>query len=193
MLGWSLSDGVASQDLTGSGSVTSPTAGTTLTSISLGNGIYTIEWTFELSGTVSATDVNNVSVFIGPTGISQSVNLGAVGNYPQANIQAVVSGGPLTLAFKALATATSGATYGIVANAIPTGQSQATISDGSQPLAYVSIAPESTDNHNLTRPGLAVHTQLQIQATQGNISGVLFYALPDPQYGWNDGVPREGY
>jgi hypothetical protein len=93
------------------GSQTSPAAGTTITSQALAAGTYAVSWSVQLSGTVSASDVNNFGLYNGVTLVATSLNSGATSTYSQPNLTVVIPGGGATLAIKAIATATTGAVY----------------------------------------------------------------------------------
>lgn len=185
LVGWSLNDGTADQGLTANGQQTAPPAGTTIASISLPNGNFTIEWSLELSGTPGAGDVNNVALFIGATQIATSVNLGAGGIYVQPNQIANVTGGPLTLAAKSIGNGVAGSVYTIVLTIIPLGKSQATIFDGGQPVGFATMDEGSSTTQWLGDYGVAVRTKLSVKATQGTATGVLYvvdvYGKEEPE------------
>lgn len=177
MCGWSANGGAGTTDTPVSGSVTAPAAGGTIASVSLGNGTYEVEWTLELSGTPGAGDTDNVQLLIGATNIANSVNAGAVGTYVQANAQVAVTGGPLTLAAKAVGAGTAGAVYRITMVITPTSNSNATIFDGGQPVAYMTMDDNGNQSFWISDGGVAVETELSVLATAGTVSGVLWYTM----------------
>lgn len=177
LCGWNANGGAGTTDTPVTGSVTAPAAGGTIASVSLGNGTYTVEWTVELTGTPGAGDVDNVQLLLGATVVADSVNPGAVGNYPQANAQINVTGGPLTLAAKAVGAGTAGATYKVTMTVIPTSASTATILDGGQPIAYISTGLNGNQMSWLDPNGIGVETELDVLTTNGTVSGVLYYKL----------------
>lgn len=177
LVGWSLNDGNASQDNFADSSQAAPGAGVTIASTSLNNGTYVVQWWFELTGTPGAGDVDNVSLSIGATQVDQSVNLGAVGNYGPFSAPVVVTGGPLTLAAKAIGAATAGTTYKVKLVVTPTGQATATINDSAQALAFVSIQPNGVDTHCTNYYGVQIRNSLKVQATQGTVSGVVWVEM----------------
>lgn len=180
LCGWSLNDGTATQEGFVDQSAAAPGAGATIASLSLPNGVWQIEWTFELGGAAAAADADNVSLNIGATQIDQSANAGAAGTYGPFHTQATVTGGPLTLAAKAIGAATAATTYRVRITATPLGTSQATIFDGSQPVAFSAIPQALVDTQTLNDNGVAIGTHISVQATQGQVSGVLwFYLLSD--------------
>lgn len=177
VVGWCFTGGGGSSSQTVDQSAAAPGAGATIASISLGNGVYQVEWTLEITGTPGAGDVDNVQLFIGGTLIATSVNLGAVGEYGQEEANAAVTFGPLVLAWKAIGAATAGSTYKIEANIISLTQAQGTIFDGGQPIAFLSMAAAGTDKEWLDEDGIAIDTELAVQTTLGSISGVIWYYL----------------
>lgn len=177
IVGYSLNDGAAGQGLTATGQQTAPGAGATIASISLPNGEYTVEWTLELQGTPGAGEVNNVALDIGATQVATSVNLGAVGNYPQQNANVSVTGGPLTLAAKAIGAGTAGAIYIINFTITPTGNSQCTLSDGGMVVATISVLQGADRTEWPDTVGLEFETDFTVTTTQGVIQGTVFYYL----------------
>lgn len=180
LCGWNANGGAGTTDTPVTGSATAPAAGATIASVSLGNGTYNVEWTVELTGTPGAGDVDNVQLLIGATVIADSVNLGAVGNYPQANAEVTVTGGPLTLAAKAVGAGTAGATYKITMTVIPTSTSAATVFDGNQPVGYITINQFGDQVFWFDSYGIAVDTELRVLTTAGTVSGILFYEMIYP-------------
>lgn len=175
LLGWSLNDGSASNTLEVDNSAAAPAAGTTIASLSLPNGVYDVEWYFDLSGTPGAADVDNVGVFIAATQIDESANTGTVGIFGPFKSQANVVFGPLTLAAKALGNAAAGTTYRITMKATNNANSIANIKDGGMTIAIPSIGPQDSETVWLGELGLRVETGLSIQATQGTITGALWW------------------
>ena len=177
VVGWSFADGTIGQGLTVRGSANAPGAGVTVTTISLANGEYVVEWSVELTGTPGVADIDNVKLNIGATQVATSVNLGAVGNYPQEEATIIVSGGPLSLTAAAIAAATAGSVYVVNMTITPITASLGTINDGGQLIANVGAGPGGTDTQFLSENGVAVRTRLFVQATQGVVSGVIWYYL----------------
>ena len=177
LCGWSVNDGVAQQGLTVDQSANAPAAGATIASISLGNGEYLVEWTLTLSGTPGAGDVNNVKLSIGATQLATSVNLGVAGNYPQEEVNASVTFGPLTLAWQAIGNAVAGSVYTIEANITPVGISTGTVFDGAQAIGFIGIPQGGTETQWFGDWGPQVRTKISVQATVGTIQGVLWYEV----------------
>lgn len=192
MCGWSFNDGAIGQGLTVDQSAAAPGAGATIASISLGNGAYQVEWTLEITGTPGAGDVDNVQVTVAATVVATSVNLGAVGDYPQEEFTAQVVFGPLTLAWKAIGAATAGSTYKIEANITPLANAGGTINDGAQAVGFIGMPPGGSQTVWLEGRGVQLDTQISVQTTLGTLQGVLYYYLdsdldpehePDDDYG----------
>lgn len=191
LMGWSLNDGVASSGLTIDQSAAAPGAGVTVASISLGNGLYSVAWTLELTGTPAAADIDNVQALLGATVEATSVNLGVVGNYPQAAFQAQVVAGPVTLAFKAIGAATAGSVYKVEANITPLTDSLSTIQDGSGAVGFSAIPPQGVDNQWFGDSGIAIDTELRVLATQGTVSGVMWYYIATGPLDYGEQAPSD--
>ena len=176
--GWSFNDGATTQGAIADQSAAAPAAGATIASLSLPNGTYMVQWWLEITGTPGAGDIDNVALDIGATQIDQSVNAGAVGNYGPFTAEAVVSGGPLTLAAKAIGAATAGSVYKVKLTVTSTGLSGATLFDSGQQIGFTTIPQGGSDTHGPFKHGIAVRTKILVQATQGIVQGVIWYTLP---------------
>lgn len=178
--GWSLTDGIGSNDSNIEGSQTTPGAGTTIASVALANGLYSVQWSVELAGTPGAGDANNVAMFIGASQIDTSVNQGANGIYPQDTAEAVVTFGPLTLAAKAIGAATAGAVYTVRLTATPLAHSLCAIQDGKLQIAFADIPPQGAQTIHFSDEGIRIDNSLSVQTSQGTIQGVIYYDLLVP-------------
>lgn len=179
--GWSLNSGTAPQELQADASAAAPAAGANITTLSLPNGTYNISWTFELTGTPGAADVDNVKLLIGSTRIDTSDNPGTVGDYGPFLTACVVSGGVTTLKAAAIGAATAGTTYTVKITATPTNPSLATVNDSGQQLATVAIPQGSAVVSHFGDEGLDVENSISVLATQGTVQGTLWYDLL-PEY-----------
>lgn len=83
------------------GQLTDPAAGTTLASLVLPAGTYTVGWTVGISGTLSTNDTGNFSLNA-PGFVAASNNPEALGSFPQPP-QTIVLTVPTTVAIKNLA------------------------------------------------------------------------------------------
>jgi hypothetical protein len=100
----------------------SPAAGTTIASIALTGGQWTVGWEVALDGTVAAVDENNFGLYAGATLEATSVNPAAVGGPWSQETQVVEIGfSGATLAVKNIAAATTGAGYSASLVATPYG------------------------------------------------------------------------
>lgn len=98
------------------GSVTSPGANVAIANMAVAAllpGTYLVNWAYDLDGTVSATDLNNL-ILKGPglgAGIN-GINDAAVGHYAQDPVQIVVpTGNGTALSVRSVAAGTAGAIY----------------------------------------------------------------------------------
>lgn len=78
--------------------VTSPAAYGNIVNITgLPSGIYSIGWTAELEGTVSATDVDNFRLVVNGTLVGKGLSAGVTGIYPQQAVQVAVTTGSISV------------------------------------------------------------------------------------------------
>lgn len=94
------------------GSVTSPAAGTTVTSLALPSGGWTLNWLVQVSGTVGAPEVDNFQLVSAGTLLDTSINGNTVGQpYQQQPSQVQIPIGGATVLVRNSALATVGAVY----------------------------------------------------------------------------------
>ena len=177
LCGWSLADGVATQSLTVDQSVAAPGAGVQIAALSLPSGPYSVSWTFELSGTPGAGDVDNVRLTLSAATLATSVNLGVANNYPQEEVQPDVVNGPVSLVWKAIGAATAGTVYKIEANAIPLVPTSGIVQDGNMTIANFAVGQGLADNNGPGEYGVQVDTELSLTSLTGAVTGVLYYEL----------------
>lgn len=175
--GWSFTDGVGTDTLTGDGSVIAPAAFTTIAFTDLPNGLYDVAWSVELTGAAAAADANNFELFIGATSIGVSQNQGAAGVYPQAVARAEVANGPLALAVTSIGAGTAGVTYEAGFTVTPVNDSTATINDGGLTIGAASVHPASAETKWFGECGPLVETEISVKATAGTIQGAIWYYL----------------
>lgn len=97
----------------------SPAAGTTVTSVTIVPGEYTINWTVGLAGTTPGnTDRDNFGLYQGATLLATSANQGQTGEFPQNPIVVSVLANTV-IAVKVIATTATGATYDASIDAVP--------------------------------------------------------------------------
>lgn len=116
---------VSNSSVQGTGTQTSPGAGTLIaTTGAAQGGVTVVNWSVSLAGTLAAADTNNFGLYNGATLIATSLNSPAAGTYPQPPI---TSNNPFGNAFnvKAIGAGTVGAIYGatVVANVTIPGDS----------------------------------------------------------------------
>jgi hypothetical protein len=181
LCGWSLREAAGEVPSDFEGSVTTPGAGATIaTSAALAAGTYTVKWTVTLGGTPAAADANNFQLFNGATLVATSVNLGAIGDYPQADVQVtVVSGAVLTV--KALGAGTAGAIYSaqgsvnidIVPDAI------IEIQDVGNPIAEISLTTGAVNSQWFGPQGLKIRGQIKLHMVSGTVVGAVYARFRD--------------
>jgi hypothetical protein len=104
------------------GTVTSPTALDVIAGFgTVEPGEYTVEWTAELGGTVTAgTDNDNFGLYLGSTLVLESNNPAAVGTYPQEPVELTIATAS-SLQVKSIAAGTVGAVYSAGVTVYPSG------------------------------------------------------------------------
>jgi hypothetical protein len=177
LVGWSLNDGVAGQTNGNNGTATAPAAGATITSLSLANGTYQFEWSVGLIGAPAAADINNFEVTLGGTTESVSENPDVQGVYPQETLTIVVTGGPLTVAIKAVGAGTAGVEYTAAFTCNPVGLSSGVIKDGGMQVATVTIQQGGDSSRYMDEHGIGIETDITVATAVGTITGALWYYL----------------
>jgi hypothetical protein len=174
--GWSLRDVTGEIPFENEGSVTSPAAGATIVQITgVPAGTYNVNWTVQLAGTVAAADANNFELSDTAGNVIQSVNAGAVGDYPQPSFE-VTSAFAGIWAIKALAIGTVGAIYTASFSLEPTLNPATVIElqDGNQILGESAMYPNRSDHQTLPLPGLHVMNKILLHVVSGTVTGVVY-------------------
>ena len=96
-----------------------PGAGTSVTSLSLASGTFSLSWTVQLETAAAAGDANNFGLDSGSTLLATSVNAGTIGVYPQAAVTAYIGTSPTVVAVKNIGAGSSGAVYNASLTATP--------------------------------------------------------------------------
>lgn len=110
-----------SPSVNGTGNVTAPAAGTTITSAVLSQGTWQVNWQVLLQGAAAAGDVNNFGLNLGATLVDTSENGEAAGAlYQQDPVVLDVPAAGATLAIKAIGAGTAGVIYDAGFTAVPT-------------------------------------------------------------------------
>jgi phage tail sheath protein FI len=104
--------GLALGGPSGSGTTpANPAAETTIASLNLTAGTYSVNWTVQLSGTAAAGDANNFGLYNGTNLVATSANAGAAGTYPQSQESVTIPANGATLAIKNINAGTAEAVY----------------------------------------------------------------------------------
>jgi uncharacterized protein len=93
-----------------------PAAGTTIFSMPLAAGTYTVNWGVQLSGTVAAADADNFELFNDANQVATSVNPDTVGSYPQSPVSVTIKSGGGMLAVKNINQGSAAAEYAAYLN-----------------------------------------------------------------------------
>jgi hypothetical protein len=176
LFGISLRESSGEGPLQVEGSVTSPAAGATIvTTPALSASIFRVEWTVSLQGTVAAADANNFSLQLNATPELQSLNLGAVGVYPQPDVQ-INAGSFNTINVKALAVGTVGAIYAaqIVLTPLSAPDALVELQDGNQPLAELSVPGNGADSRWFGPMGIRIRNQIKLHIVYGSVTGAVY-------------------
>jgi hypothetical protein len=127
--------------------------GASISATALVPGWYTLKWSVDFDGTPGAGEVNNVKITGPPTGgtLATAICNGAVGHYPQEDIEIYVSStNASSLNARAIAAGTAGAIYSVAMALIPLALNTGSVVFNSrqEPLMqalpvgyYVSVAP----------------------------------------------------
>jgi len=179
--GFSLRDATADIPVDNEGSVTSPAAGATITSLAgVPGGTYQVNWTVELAGTVAAIDSNNFTVS-DPAGVVEtSINAGAVGVYPQIPFEVTVPSSG-TWAVKALAIGTVGAIYSASFSLTPVqvANTLVELQDGNNPLAEISLGALVADSRWYGNQGLKIRNTIKLHVISGAVAGAIYASYND--------------
>lgn len=136
----------ASPSIANNGQQTGPTAGQTITSVSLGAGTWNVAWTVGLGGTTSGTETNNFELVNGTNVVLGSVNSSTSGqNFVQPAVTLTVPAGGGTVAIEAIANGTGTAIYRGQLVATPAQadslQVHRSTTDGSEYLGLITASP----------------------------------------------------
>jgi hypothetical protein len=174
LCGWSLtSSAPAGTSLEASGTQTAPAAGTTITSVIVPAGTWTVTWSVGLRGTPGAGEVNNFQLTAG-TITETSQNQGTVGEQGQLTVTVTLNA-LSTLLIKNIGIGTAGAIYDAELVVTPVIQpATAQINDAGQPMGTVGVLSGLANTQMLGEHGVFVGSQLSVQALTGTISGVLY-------------------
>jgi len=176
LCGWSMRDTTATIPQDNSGSVTSPGANATITSLTgLAAGTYQVTWQVELSGTLAAADANNFALKHNGVIVLQSENLAVAGVYPQVTAEIVVAAGD-SISITSIAAGTVGAVY-TAQLSLQSGltiTSVAEFQDGNNPLGETSATPGALDTQWFGQRGLHVRNRINFHPVSGLLTGTIY-------------------
>lgn len=176
LCGWALRDVSGTSGGTSEGSTAAPAAGTTITTITaLPAGTYDVTWDVQLAGTPAGGDANNFEILHNAVVLAASVNLGAVGDYPQGTFPITVAQGD-SITIKNIGAGTAGTTYtaslDITATDVPSAVAE--IVDIGNIIGEVAPLPGSADTQEFGSDGIKIRGQIKINVIRGMIQGVVY-------------------
>jgi len=167
------------------GQKTSPTAGEIIATIaSLDAGLYRVRITTNLSGTVSATDFNNMVIHLAGSAITSNIMVDESYQQPFTNPdQLVLVGAGQSLGVHAVSAATSGAVYSVLIVAEPVDAGITRFYDGSDndglQVASSDFGADYTDSRWFGPAGILCERGLYVTGSGGLVSGSAYF-LPLP-------------
>jgi hypothetical protein len=182
LCGWSLRD--ASGDIASDieGSVITPTAGQAIAvSAAQSAGVYTVNWTVTLAGTLSTQDTNNFGLYAGSTLIATSVSPPGGGVYPQPAVQMTLTQGQ-TYSVKAIGAGTAASTYSASASAVPEAGAQTAfeIRDTSYPVGEGFAIPNAASTQHFGQAGIKIRGSLVLHIISGSVAGSILVRYAQP-------------
>ena len=176
IMGWSFRESGAEVGSSNEGSVTSPAANTPIVALlTLPVGVYTISWEVQLSGTVSATDLNNFKLLAGVTVLSTSLNAGAAGQYPQTSVQFQLTSAQ-TIQIQSIAAGTVGAVYAaqLAVAPVTAGQAVLELQDGNSALCEISAGIAGSLTQWFGPEGIRFYNQIKCVPVLGQMVGAVY-------------------
>jgi hypothetical protein len=159
-----------------------PGSGTTVTSLVLNAGTFTLSWTVQLETAAASGDANNFGLYSGSTLLATSVNAGTVSSYPQAAVTAYL-GASATVAVKNIAAGSTGAVYNASLTATP-------LTSGDSKGAVAWTGPGSPPEWT---PGGFPVTFLEGTPLWLDSAGDLYALLSSNIRAWIDGTDNVGH
>lgn len=112
--------GGSAASVTAQGSVTSPAATAAITATpAVPAGVYMVNWTVGLAGTLAAGDANNMRLFAAGSPVVNAIDPPVAGTYPQAPVTVVIPAGGGSIGVQAIAAGSVGAIYSAQITATP--------------------------------------------------------------------------
>jgi len=178
---------VSSTPSTAYGSAAAPAANTNFVALTgLPIGLYSVQWTFNLEGTPSATDADNVQIHVTGGGATQrGVNPPVDGLYPQATAILAITAAGQNIDMQNIAAGTAGTTYSGTIIATPL---------ANNPTVYMNSRPDGLTVAPLPIGGLIPAQQWLIWENQEPlyaicVGGTATALVLDETYLENKGFP----
>lgn len=177
--GWSLRATSVQGTLEAEGSALNPAAGSTITSLVLGQGEWVVSWEVVVTGTTSATDVDNFQIWFNSSAIAGSTNGSNAGQpYPQENATFQVGAVAATISIKNIVLPTVGATYSASLSASPlSAPAIAEITSGGSPQAEISLPIGVAQTVFFQGEGITLQSDLTLSVITGTLRGAVFVQL----------------
>jgi len=189
LYGWSFREASGDLPSENEGSVTSPTAGQTIATITgLAAGTYLAQWQAGLAGTLAAADANNFSLVPSSGPATGSVNLAVAGNYQQEPVEVTVNAGG-SVKVTAIALGTVGAVYSAQLTLIPQQATDAVVEvrDGNEPIGESSMGLNGVDTQMFGDPGMRIRNQIVVHVVTGTVTGTVYARfLKGKDLGWRE-------
>ena len=179
LMGYSLESQLQSQLLYGQ--KTSPTAGEIIASIaSLAAGYYRVKATTSLSGTVGASDFNNMVIHLAGNPITSNIMVDSAYQQPFTNPdQLIFAGDGNSLGVHAIAAGTAGSIYSVRLAAEPADAGIVRMYDGIDQsglqIASSDFGPDWSDTRWFGPAGVLAERGLYVTASGGSVSGSIYF------------------
>lgn len=176
LAGWSLRATGTQTSQESEGTVVSPAAGATVTSITLPQGVYTVAWNVMLTGTVGAADTNNFQLLQAASALLTSVNGITVGQeYNQAPVTVTIPQGGATIFVKTIGAGTVASSYTAQLSISPAGTvAIAEIMSGGYPVAEITLPLAGSETVFISNTGAQVAAELTLVVLSGTVRGAVY-------------------
>lgn len=179
LMGWSYGDLLFTDVAYASGKASAPLAGGVVADAgNQGGELPDIAWNVSISGTPAAADANNFGLYVGGTLVAESINPGAVGNYPQVDVTDAI-GFFEDIQVRAIGAATAGTVYAAEISVTPAnrGQTAYILEDGGNQVAVIASGPDRYDTRWFGPHGIHVNGALTIRPNPGFGTGTFYVAF----------------
>jgi hypothetical protein len=181
LVGWSLA-AANSAGFNNTNTQAAPVAGTTIASVIVPQGFYTVNWRVAVGGTTGGPEQDNFALFNGVTQVAVSENGSSSGTDVQQNAQQIAVGvGGATISIQAIGNATAGSTYRASLALIEIENGYAEVHDAGQLVGIFGQNAGIVDTRYFGPDGFYIGTELHVQTLLGIVSGVVYVrdVLPD--------------